>query len=125
MEIVANRIRELRHRIGISQTKIAAVIGTQQSAINRYENNQSDPPLEMLVWYANYFDVSLDYIFGRTDKPQGVQYDYNPEGLRQKFADDEAAKQFIEFCFEDGSPMNEKLKEVLAGMITGGNEDGK
>ncbi|GHU65209.1 hypothetical protein AGMMS49983_12530 [Clostridia bacterium] len=125
MEIVANRIKGLRHRIGISQTKLAAVVGTQQSAINRYENNQSDPSLELLIWYANYFDVSLDYIFGRTDKPQGVQYDYNPEALRERFATDEAAKQFIEFCFEDGSPMNEKLKEVLAGMITGGGSDGK
>ncbi|GHU62289.1 transcriptional regulator [Clostridia bacterium] len=119
MEIVANRIKELRHRIGISQTKLAAVIGTQQSAVNRYENNQSDPSLELLVWYANYFDVSLDYILGRTDKPQGVPYDYNPEALREKFATDEQAKQFIEYCFEDGSPMNEKLKEVLAGMIGG------
>jgi hypothetical protein len=69
--------------------------------------------------------VSLDFIFGRTDKPQGVHYDYKPEALRERFANEEQAKQFIEFCFEDGSPMNEKLKEALAGMITGGEADGK
>jgi transcriptional regulator with XRE-family HTH domain len=119
MEIVAKRIRELRKQIDISQAKLAAVIGTQQPAINRYENNQNDPPYELLLWYADYFDVSLDYIFGRTDKPQGVLYDYEPEALKEKFASKEQAKQFIEFCFEEGSPMNEKLKEVLAEMIGG------
>jgi hypothetical protein len=57
--------------------------------------------------------------------PQGVHYDYKPEALRERFANEEQAKQFIEFCFEDGSPMNEKLKEALAGMITGGEADCK
>jgi transcriptional regulator with XRE-family HTH domain len=45
--------------------------GTNQPNINRYENGHTVPPLDILLWYADYFDVSLDYIFGRTDEPQG------------------------------------------------------
>ena len=69
---IGNRLKALRESIGKSQAFIAKEIGTvAQPAIFRYENGQSDVPNDILLWYADYFDVSLDYIFGRTDKPQG------------------------------------------------------
>ena len=67
MRIVAERLRTLRNRLSISQVKMAPIVGLKQSTINRYENDQSDPSLETLLRYAEYFDVSLDYILGRTD----------------------------------------------------------
>lgn len=70
MEILAERIRQLRKSLNLSQAKVAMMAGTQQTSINRYESNQYDPPLNILIWYADYFDVSLDYLCGRTDKPQ-------------------------------------------------------
>ena len=113
MRIVAERLRTLRNRLSISQVKMAPIVGLKQSTINRYENDQSDPSLETLLRYAEYFDVSLDYIFGRTDNPQGTQYEYKPK-IEES---DPEMKRFIEMCFVPGSPINERLKETLAVML--------
>lgn len=111
---VGVRLRTLRESVKLSQTKIAGMMELKQSSINRYENGQAEAPYRVLLWYADYFDVSLDYIFGRTDKPQGKLYDYKPK------VENEGLKQFIEMCFDPESPMNEKLKETLLRIVTEG-----
>lgn len=118
LKTVADRLRLLRESLKVPQTKLAELAGTTQSSINRYENDQSVPPLELLLWYADYFDVSLDYIFGRTDKPQGKQYSFVPKYSQES----ELFKQFIEMCFDPSSPMNDKLKQTLIDMVTKGGE---
>ena len=113
VKIIGQRLKALREGSNITQVKLAQANGTiTQSAINRYENGYSDVPNAILLWYADYFDVSLDYIFGRTDKPQGKLYDYNPKAF-----DDEKMQQFVEMCFDPTSPMNARLKETLLQML--------
>ena len=73
MKQLGMRLRALREGIGLSQSKFADVIGSTQSSINRYENGQATPTVELLRKYADYFDVSMDYIFARCDDPQGVR----------------------------------------------------
>ena len=114
MDIVGERIKTLREGAGLSQAKVAAMLNTKQSAIFRYENNVSEMPYAMLVQYADYFDVSLDYLLGRTDHPQGKLYEYHP----QTQADSPELKQFIEMCFDPGSPVNERLKSTLVQMLS-------
>ena len=60
MKQLGNRLRALRESIGISQAKFAEVIGSTLSSINRYENGQVTPTVELLRKYADYFDVSMD-----------------------------------------------------------------
>jgi transcriptional regulator with XRE-family HTH domain len=115
MEIVAKRLRTLRNGLNISQAKMAPIVGLKQSAINRYENDQAEPSCETLLRYADYFDVSLDYIFGRTDDPQGKLYEYRPK-IEES---DPEMEKFIEMCFDPSSPMNERLKETLLRMMKG------
>ena len=117
VEIVGKRLRTLREGVSLSQAKIAKLVGTVQSSINRYENDVGDPPFKTLIWYADYFDVSLDYIFGRTDEPQGRLYDFQP-----KIADNDDMKLFIEMCFDPNSPMSGKLKDTLLQMMKGQTE---
>ena len=116
MATVAVRLRELRESLNISQAKLAEIIGTNQSSINRYEHGQSEAPYKILLWYADYFDVSLDYIFGRTDKPEGVTYNNHPIALKKKIINTDEFRDFIEACFDPRSPMNEKLKEMLYSL---------
>lgn len=111
--IIGQRLKQLREGVKLSQMKVAAALGTTQSAINRYENGHSDVPNATLLWYANYFDVSLDYIFGRCDEPQGKLFDYQPK----VFEDDERMKDFIEMCFDPSSPANAKLKEAIMKLL--------
>ena len=63
---IGMRMKELRESIGISQAVLAERINATQSSVNRYENGQSPPPLDYLRRFADFFDVSLDYIFCRT-----------------------------------------------------------
>ena len=111
--IVATRMKELREGMKMPQGKLAALLGVQQTAIFRYEVGQSFPPYQILVKYADFFDVSLDYIFGRTDKPQGKLYDFQPKFWK----DNKQMQDFIEMCFDPNSPANAKLKEALVRLM--------
>ena len=113
MKTISKNIRILRESLGMSQTELAKKIKSTQQNINRYENAQVNMPIDMMRKYADFFDVSLDYIFGRCDKPQGMTYKFNPDYSPEK----EEFKLFIEMCFDPKSPMNQKLKESLFNMI--------
>jgi Helix-turn-helix. len=104
--------------MGLSQSALAKIVGTTQSSINRYEQEDSQAPYKVLLWYADYFDVSMDYIFGRTDQPQGKLYDYQPKKIKEKMLNTQDWNEFVEACFEPGSPMNLKLKEMLVKMAS-------
>lgn len=121
MEIIGQRLRFLRESLGISQSDVAKLIGVKQPTINRYEMGTVDPPLDRMIWFADYYDVSLDYLMGRTEEPRGKLYQYEPDVLKEKFQDEEKMKAFVEFCFEPGTAANEKLKAVLVDML-GGNQ---
>ena len=112
--IVAKRLAELREGVKLSQAKLAAEFdGVDQPAIFRYENALSFPPYKVLIQYADFFDVSLDYIFGRTDKPQGKLYDFQPKIMKNN----QQMRELIEMCFDPNSPANAKLKEILFEMM--------
>ena len=66
-----------------------------------------------LLKYADFFDVSADYILGRCDDPQGKKYDYQLEYLKNKFMDTKEWREFVEMCFDPNSPISSKLKETL------------
>ena len=55
----------------------------------------------------------MDYIFGRSDKPQGRLYDYKPKALEN----DVEMQRFVEMCFDPDSPMNDRLKQTLIEML--------
>ena len=63
MKAVNKRLRSLREGVKLSQVKIGEMLGTTQASVNRYETTMTAPILTTLLWYADYFDVSLDYIF--------------------------------------------------------------
>ena len=112
--VVSRRLTELREGVRLSQAKLAAEFeGVDQPAIFRYENALSFPPYKVLMQYADFFDVSLDYIFGRTDNPQGKLYGFQPKIMKNN----EQMRELIEMCFDPNSPANAKLKEILFEMM--------
>ena len=116
---IGARMRTLRDSMKLSQVKIAAQNGNiTQSAINRYETGKSEIPNEYILWYADFFDVSLDYIYCRTDEPQGKLYKFQP---KLSF-DDKQLEEFFEICFEPGYPANNKLKAALITMLKEGSK---
>lgn len=66
------RLKELRKKKKISQLKLAMDLTLNQNSISRYENMEREADYETLIKLADYFNVSIDYLLGRTDTPQGV-----------------------------------------------------
>lgn len=63
------RLRDLREDRDLMQKEIASVLGIQQTVYSRYERGFQTIPVEHLLKLANYYNVSADYILGRTDNP--------------------------------------------------------
>ena len=61
------KIKELREEKHVSQTKLAMDLGLNQNSVSRYENGDRQADYETLIKLADYFNVSLDYLLGRTD----------------------------------------------------------
>ena len=117
MEATAARLLDLRKNVNMTQAKLATALGFSQSSLNRYEHDQAIISDSVLLAYADYFDVSLDYILGRTDKPEGKLFTGRPEIGE----DNEELRQFIEMCFDPESKMSQRLKDTLYRMMTGGD----
>lgn len=62
------RLKELRKAKKLSQLRLAIDLNMNQNAISRYENVEREADYETLIKFADYFNVSLDYLLGRTDK---------------------------------------------------------
>ena len=64
------RLKKLRKMKKISQLKLAMDLNVNQNSISRYENMERQADYETLIKFADYFDVSIDYLLGRTDDIQ-------------------------------------------------------
>ena len=60
-------LKEIRKKKKISQQRLAIDLNMNQNTISRYENMERQADYETLVRFADYFDVSLDYLLGRTN----------------------------------------------------------
>ena len=65
-----NRLRELREQRGYTQLKVALDLNLNQNSISRYESGSREAGYDMLIRFADYYGVSIDYILCRTNKPE-------------------------------------------------------
>lgn len=64
------RLKELRKKRGISQLRLATDLNMNQNSISRYETGEREADYATLILFADYFNVSIDYLLGRTDNPE-------------------------------------------------------
>ena len=67
-EILSQRLRECRKAKGLSQMQVATYCDITEKAYHNYELMTREPRIEILVRIADLFEVSLDYLTGRTDQ---------------------------------------------------------
>lgn len=60
------KIKELRKERGLTQTEFAEIMNLNPVTVNRYENNKRFPDISTLISIADYFDVPLDLLVGRS-----------------------------------------------------------
>ena len=69
-EVLARRLKECRKQRGLTQMQVAVYCDSTETAYQNYELMTREPKLEILARIADLYEVSLDYLAGRTDDPK-------------------------------------------------------
>ncbi len=69
-KIFAERVKMLRKQKNIKQSELGEMVGLTYTAISDIERGRRTTTIEKLVAIADYFEVSIDYLVGRTDNPE-------------------------------------------------------
>lgn len=69
-DVMQNRLKELRKSRGYTQIYLQMQTGIEQALLSKFENGERIPPTETLVRLAEFYNVSVDYILCRTNKPE-------------------------------------------------------
>lgn len=80
-----NVLKELRAEHKKTQTEIANDLNISQRAYSYYETGESEPPLDLLIDFAEYYKVSLDFLMGRYEarsKRNTIQMQQKPVGIQ-------------------------------------------
>ena len=104
-----DRVKELSQKRGISLSKLEETLGLGKNSIYALKRNQ--PSAERLQEIADYFNVSTDYLLGRTDNPKIASDEvagYTTEDLRKMARN---AKTF------DGKPLTDEDVEAITNII--------
>ena len=64
------KLKQIRKSKGISQLKLSLDLNMTQNTISRYETGVREPGINELIKIADYFNVSVDYLLGRTENPE-------------------------------------------------------
>ena len=67
MSVFSNRLKSLRVSKNVTQVQVAESIGLSESAYQHYERATREPTLSNITKLADFFDVSVDYLLGRTN----------------------------------------------------------
>lgn len=70
MSNYTNRLKELREKQNIMAKDIAALLQISYRNYQRYEKGEIDPPTSKTLLLAEFYNVSMDYLIGRTNNPK-------------------------------------------------------
>lgn len=100
---MGDRIAELRSNAHMSQFQLAKVLGIGTSTLGMYETNKRKPSPKVLKRIADYFNVSTDYLLGRSNNKKGKK------GLSL----DEAVDSVMSF---DGRPVTDHDRQMMKSL---------
>lgn len=83
-------LKLLRTEKNMSQQELADTLGISKSAVNMYERGERQPNFEILESIADYFNVDIDYLLGRTNKTTKI---INPNTMAAHFDGDEYTEE--------------------------------
>lgn len=99
-----NRLKQLRVEKGLLQSDIAKVLGVSDRAVGFYESGKRDMGTETLGILSNFFEVTIDYLLGKSDEKNPKETD--PLGLAK-----------IGFNMKDYNPPSETQKQQIKGLL--------
>ena len=81
MSKFSERLRQLRIARELSQMLLSKYIGVSKSSVNMYERGEREPNLETLEKIADFFNVDMDYLLGKSDVVNRSQHDLLPDNI--------------------------------------------
>lgn len=111
LESLGHRIKNLRERNNISQIDFAKKIGVSNTVLSRYETGDRKPDYDTLQLIADFFEVSTDYLLGRTDILALTPQDKD-EAEFQAFANNPALSVFYKELPESDEEAVERLRKI-------------
>ena len=127
-------VKGLRKEKGLTQTDLADELTrisedeVTRSAVSMWETNQRRPKFELLEAIADYFNVDMDYLLGKTDRRRTyhisshdgrVTYDLSKEGIRELFAEDPAQHSRDEALLEVFRELPPSVQEIVIAQARG------
>ena len=67
MKTFGKRLKEVRVAKGMAQRQLAEVLNVSSTTVHCWETDKQEPSLSTVLFLSDYFDVSLDYLFGKSD----------------------------------------------------------
>lgn len=105
-----DRLRTLRTNKGLSQQDFAKQLGISKSSVNMYERGEREPSFEMLEVIADYFNVDMDYLLGKSEFTNKFQW-------LQIMNSNQSATNVLKIAGRDGSYEERRLTdEQLAAL---------
>ena len=111
-----NRLRELREQRQYTQETLAKLLNTSRSRIAMYERGERQPDFEMQEAIADFFNVTIDYLFGRETPTSDKDGQTVAEALRLYNAYEEASpevRQAVEILLKQAKPALKNLQHQM------------
>lgn len=104
--MIADKIKELREKKHMSQSELADKLNVKQQTVGSWEIGRTDPSLDIQNKIADIFEVTLDYLNGRSSSKKTV--DINDDGVIMTF---------------EGKPIPPEDLEIIRRVLRGGRSD--
>ena len=112
MATYGNAITELRKSRRLTQADMAAKLKVSVGTVSNYETERHIPDLDTLCWFADFFNVTLDYILGRT------QSTFSMDTLNRELAEGLTAGDFLKVLDEMEPENRQVMVDVISSLIT-------
>lgn len=123
---IADRIKQLRKKKGVSQSQLAEAIGVKNNTVSTWERGTRKPDFDALQLLSNYFEVSFEYLLGSSDKEEArvkpSQGELDSCALSAK-ADE--IKESTELLCRLSDKSRKIVEELIASIYRTENRDGE
>ena len=123
---IADRIKQLRKKKGVSQSQLAEAIGVKNNTVSTWERGTRKPDFDALQLLSNYFEVSFEYLLGTSDQEETrfkpSQEDLDFYALSAK-ADE--IKESTELLCRLSDKSRKIVEELIATIYRTENRDGE
>ncbi|GMQ58956.1 hypothetical protein AN1V17_33530 [Vallitalea sediminicola] len=111
------RLKKLRIDNHLTQEELGKKVNLKKAAISKYENGKNEPNIDVIIKLAKIFNVSVDYLAGKTDNFTPISDNITIKEIDKKldhFIEEIAETNNLMF---NGNPMDELTREVLLDML--------